>query len=111
MREYKLIFDNTDGKDIVFLIPVGESPVSHAIRFEDKDKAHEYKLALGLGTHPDPQVRPDAYRLLAEEYAGAPMWEVFLERVSPNEEVEPGCCQSGCPGCPWTEEQIRLGKL
>lgn len=114
MREYKLIHEqNSQGEeeDFFYLVPLGERPIGHAIRFTSKDKAHEYKLALGLGTHPDPQVNAHIYTLLSQTYQEAPLYEVLVERDLVDEEREPGCCQSGCPGCPWTLEQIRLGKL
>lgn len=106
MREYKLI-----ERDYFYLVPLGESPPGHVIRFADKTKAHEYRLALGLGTHTDPDKTPENYRLMPEKYGQAPIYEVSVERAIPDEERDPGCCQSGCPGCPWTLEQIRLGKL
>jgi hypothetical protein len=111
MREYKLIHDQIDGVAVIYLIPSGESPPSHAIRFESKEKAHEYKLALGLGTHPDPQRKTEAYTLLKETYAGNPVYEILEARSTVDEVRDPGCCESGCPGCPWTLEQIRLSKL
>lgn len=106
MREYKILHDNPH----CYLIPIGESPPSHAIRFETPEKAHEYKLALGLGTHPDPQKSPQSYKVLSETYCQSPVYQVGEVRTEPEDYKAPGCCQSHCPGCSWTEEQIRLNK-
>ncbi len=111
MREYQLI-DATDKDPHCYLRPLGsQGKPTHILRFKDASEAHQYRLVLGLGTHPDPDKSPQAYKTTGENYGDIPILEVLEERVTQEEEYDPGCCQSGCPGCPWTEEQIRLGKL
>lgn len=110
MREYRLDESEKDQNNY-YLVPLGETKPNHVILFKDRDKAHKFRLALGLGTHPDPEKSPDSYSFGSRYYLGSKIFEPSDELNTVEDEFDPGCCQSGCPGCPWTLEQIRLGKL
>jgi len=110
MREYtRIVQDN-----LIILVPLGEETPSHGILCSDVAQAHEYKLALGLGTHPDPEKAPGNYDKAASDIQSQfpyPIFVIGIKRDSSIDEDNSGCCESGCPGCPWTLEQIRLSKL
>jgi hypothetical protein len=106
MMEYRrLIYEN-----LILLVPLGEEAPSHGIICENEAMAHEYKLALGLGTHPDPDKSPSSYNPIPFEELPFPLYKIIQERDVTVDEPESNCCESGCPGCPWTLEQLRLSK-
>lgn len=107
MREYTRVVT----ENLILLVPLGEVSPSHGIICEDEAKAHEYKLALGLGTFADPEKAPENYQVVENDKIPFPLFVIITERDSSIDEADSSCCQSGCPGCPWTLEQIRLGKL
>lgn len=107
MREYtRLIHEN-----LILLVPLGEAAPSHGILCEDEAMAHEYKLALALGTHPDPDKAPDFYEAISHDSLHFPLFKIIKGRDVSVDEPASNCCESGCPGCPWTLEQLRLSKL
>lgn len=97
MREYTRLIHN----NLIFLVPLGESGPSHGILCEDESKAHEYKLALALGTHPDPEKAPEYYEERSIAGITFKVFEIKVLRDASVDEPEPNCCQSGCPGCPY----------
>lgn len=106
MREYtRLIYQN-----LILLVPLGEQVPSHGIICENEAMAHEYKLALGLGTHPDPDKSPESYESIAKEGIDFPVYQIIQRRDLTLDEPDSSCCESGCPGCPWTLEQLRLSR-
>lgn len=111
MKEYVLIVDDGDQEEFFYLLPQLENTPSYALQFKKREQAHEYKLALALGTYPTLKNSPNSYEFIGELYQGVPTYKVTGQRDKTHDEAEPDCCQSGCPGCPWTLEQIRLGNL
>ncbi len=107
MKEYSLIIEG----DTYYLLPLGEEKPSYAIKFNSKEMAHEYKLALALGTYPTRKKSPKSYEACAENYNNIPTYITTGQRDKDADEVDSSCCESGCPGCPWTLEQIRRGNL
>jgi hypothetical protein len=84
---------------------LGASP-KYRISFIEENKAHDLMLALRLGAVKPPKEAPEAYRYLRE--AEGIIYFQALEKIDLNAEGEQGiCCQSGCPGCPWAEENMR----
>lgn len=94
MKEYKL----SEGNERPYgfrLKPIDED--SHSLCFTNKESAHKFKLALGLGTFPCPKAGPDKWKWF-EDVGGIPQY--LPTEYLPDEEPPTDCCQSGCQGCP-----------
>lgn len=113
MKEYILIkHQEEDGQQLFILMPLSPTTPGYGLLFKDSAKAHEYKLALGLGTFPTLKQAPQNYQLITDvKFNEIDLYEIIVERDNSNDTMAPHCCKSGCDGCPWTIEQIRLGKL
>ncbi len=82
-----------------------EQNSDYRISFVDEDKAHQWMLALRLGNALPPKQAPQSYRFLRED-EGLKYFQA-LEDLDVNSDWDPGsCCQSGCPGCPWTKANL-----
>ncbi|WP_157868281.1 hypothetical protein [Halobacteriovorax marinus] len=77
---------------------------NHIVIFKDKEQAHSYKLSLLLGTISPPWEAPLDYTFI-RDHEGKSFYHVKEDREENNEWKEEACCQSGCPGCPWTISQ------
>lgn len=102
MREYYIDY-NID-LDSYFVKAKNES---FAIVFSDKNKAHSHMLSLTLQTMSDPLQSPDLY----DEFDNEDGLHFYsFKNIENNDDTsdwaDEGCCQSGCPGCPWTLSQI-----
>jgi hypothetical protein len=111
MREYATIIDRQEDRDedkteLFYLAPIGTNKPEHLILCLDAKDAHSLKLALGLGTQPDPSKKPHYYQLLPESFNGAPVYKVIKREEVQENWTDPGCCESGCPGCPWTLKNL-----
>lgn len=96
MREYKILQES----DQYFLGCFGpEGDLLYRIMMADHDTAHQYKLALGLGTHPSPQSCPDYYEKVEDS---SELYKIVIAYKQQEEESGvTACCQTGCPNCPW----------
>lgn len=110
MKEYTLIRDENN-PERYFLLPTGDLSPRYALAFDSKEMAHEYRLALGLGTYPTYAMAPENYDISSFKYEDVPTYKIVKPRENAQDLVAPNCCKSGCDGCPWTLEQIRLGNL
>lgn len=109
MREYTTIVDTEGTEEVYYLCPIGKTKPEHFIRCNDAMSAHSLKLSLGLGTQPDPDKMPHYYKKRQDQYNGTQVFEVFkLEDIS-DDWADPGCCESGCNGCPWTLKNLKEG--
>ena len=78
---------------------------SHRIIFDSFAEAHQYKLALGLGTFPDPEKEPKNYCVIPQPDNNVlKTYRVIIKRDTKSEEwADEACCHSGCPTCPWSK--------
>jgi len=90
MRDYKL----HKYEDKIYLVDS-----EHRILFLDEHLAHRYKIALGLGTFPCPTKEPASYQRLLKE--NKPTFRPLKPLTEDDEIGGMGCCQSGCPNCPF----------
>jgi hypothetical protein len=109
MREYTTIID-TDGEhgvpESIYLCPIGTAKPEHFILCQNAQDAHSLKLSLGLGTQPDPSKMPHYYQKLEQDFNGAPVFRVVKLEDIDDSWSDPGCCESGCNGCPWTLKNL-----
>ena len=106
MREYTTIVDEEEREQRFFLCPIGSAKPDHFIKCSDAKEAHSLKLSLGLGTQPDPSKMPHYYQQLPENYNDCPVYEVVKLEDIEDGWSDPGCCESGCNGCPWTLKNL-----
>lgn len=109
MSEYRLINCEKTKKFYLESITHG----NHFILFDDQALAHNTKLSLMLGTMACPQIAPELYNKLNENYLEKTVFvprdlayredEISCERTAQQiyEESIEDCCQSGCSGCPF----------
>ena len=82
---------------------VSEEQSNFIVVFTDKSKAHQFKLALALGTSVGPWDSVENYTLVSSR-EGSYFYKVGIQESDPGWKEE-SCCQSGCPGCEWTIAQ------
>jgi hypothetical protein len=71
--------------------------------FQDKSSAHQYKLSLTLGSTIGPWDSVENYTLISSKEN---QFFYQIEEIRNSSEwKDEACCQSGCPGCPWTIAQ------
>lgn len=73
----------------------------HIIVFDNKDDAHQFKLSLLLGTIDPPWESPMDYTLIKDQDDKS-FYKVNENIDKKDDWKDEACCQSGCPGCPWT---------
>jgi hypothetical protein len=97
MQDYKILTED----DQYFLACYQDSgELKHRITMPDSDTAHQYRLALGLGTHPTPLMNHAFYRLIGEDPR---TFDVVVEFKAKEDDSQVStCCHSGCPNCPWS---------
>jgi len=102
MTDFTKIFDK---ETKIFHVQEDCEKTSFRISFMEEVKAHEWMLALRLGTVEVPEKSPESYRFMREE--GGILYFQALKTLDIDNDWDPGsCCQSGCPGCPWTEANM-----
>ncbi|WP_127714328.1 hypothetical protein [Halobacteriovorax sp. HLS] len=75
----------------------------YIVIFTDKSSAHQYKLALVLGNTLGPWDELENYELISSN-DGKFYYKIKVVKQNDDWKDE-ACCQSGCPGCPWTLSQ------
>ena len=79
------------------------SESNFVVVFKDKSKAHQYKLSLSLGSVIGPWDSVEGHELMKSQ-DGKLLYQLVENQVKSDWKDE-SCCQSGCPGCPWTLSQ------
>jgi len=79
----------------------------YVVVFQDKSIAHQFKLSLTLGSVHGPWDEPRDYTLLRKE-SDQCFVEIKKVTIKSEDWRDDACCQSGCPGCAWTEAQEKL---
>jgi hypothetical protein len=74
-----------------------------AVVFKDKSKAHQYKLSLTLGSATGPWESVEGHELI-KSLDGIMLYQI-KDHEQKSDWKDESCCQSGCPGCPWTLAQ------
>ncbi len=76
----------------------------YVVVFSEKSEAHQYKLSLTLGSVHGPWDAPRDFDLLRNDQ-GVCFVKTREIKKADDDWRDDACCQSGCPGCPWTEAQ------
>ncbi len=80
-----------------------EQNEQYIVIFKDKSSAHQYKLALVLGNAKGPWEDLESYELISSRDN---KFFYQVNTIKQNDDwKDEACCQSGCPGCPWTLAQ------
>ena len=97
MKEYK-VMQASDGKS--FWVQEDSERPSFRIILDDEKEANSLKLSLTLGSIQTPLKDMSNYSF--KENLDGTMYFSIKSTEPEDDGWDSSCCQSGCPGCPWT---------
>lgn len=102
MKEY-ICLAADDGKS--FWVQEDTDKPSFRIILTDEKEAHGLKLSLTLGTIQSPLKEMNNYNFV-QNLNGTMYFNIKSTEPDDDGWDSSSCCQSGCPGCPWTEGNL-----